>query len=129
MEATQNTKKDTGQIKQCEKQWAVPAARRNNIKTKALRHNPFSPPANHHMEFVMKQKKEIWHRYDYTLFSIQPYYTPFLPKFQAFLAKTMNFVDYDYIYVNIFMSTHATTPSCLFIIFDFYPIFRDQVAR
>ena len=33
------------------------------------------------------------------------YYTPIFAKIQAFLAKTLFFVNYDDIYVNIFMLT------------------------
>lgn len=38
-------------------------------------------------------------------FLIQPYYTPFFIKIQAFCEKQDRFVDYDKIYVNIVMLT------------------------
>lgn len=38
-------------------------------------------------------------------FLIQPYYTPFFTKIQAFCKKTDGFVDYDNIYVNFVMLT------------------------
>ena len=54
-----------------------------------------------------------------TRISTHPYYTPKFTKIQAFLVKTAFFVDYDDIYVNIFMSTKLTEVTFFFIIFNF----------
>ena len=59
------------------------------------------------------------HRKNRTRISTHPYYTPKFTKIQAFLAKTAFFVDYDDIYVNIFMSTKLTEVTFFFIIFNF----------
>ena len=50
---------------------------------------------------------------------IHPYYTPKFIKIQAFLVKTAFFVDYDDIYVNIFMLTLLTEAFIFFTIFNF----------
>ncbi len=76
-------------------------------------------------------------------FLIQPYYTPFFTKIQAFCKNAYNFVDSDKIYVNFVMSTFQKTKhlflsfsiilttSCVFlphqslnIVFEFSPSFR-----
>ena len=44
-----------------------------------------------------------WHRQYNIPYGIHPYYTLFLTKIQAKLAKTAFFVNYDDFYVNIFM--------------------------
>lgn len=50
------------------------------------------------------------------------YYTPKLMKIQAFLAKTAFFVNYDKIYVYIFMLTNVNGFSKAFIIFNYLTI-------
>ena len=86
------------------KNWASKETHRNGSDWYRKRPAPRNPA----VASIKKTTNKAWTKRGKLTrcFLIQPYYTPFFTKIQAFCKIADNFVDSDKIYVNFVMSTH-----------------------
>ena len=86
------------------KNWASKETHRNGSDWYRKRPAPRNPA----VASIKKTTNKAWTKQGKLTrcFLIQPYYTPFFTKIQAFCKIADNFVDSDKIYVNFVMSTH-----------------------